>query len=38
MGGGIGGGHGDDLIQAGDYPGASVDGGKLMRVANLGAG
>lgn len=38
MGGRIEGGYGDDRIQAGDYPGVSVEGGKLTRMANLEAG
>lgn len=38
MGGGIEGGYGDDRIQAGNYPGVSVEGRKLMRVTNLRTG
>jgi hypothetical protein len=37
MGGGIEGGHGDDRLQAGNYPGVSAKG-KLMRMADFGAG
>jgi len=38
MGGGIEGGCGGDRLQAGDYPGLSVKGENLTRVADLGAG
>lgn len=38
MGGGIEGCHGDDRLQASNYPGTLIEGRKSIRRANLGAG
>ena len=38
MGGGTEGGYGRDRLQASNYPGVWIEGGKLVRVANLGLG